>query len=233
MQQQPDGGHIINIGSISGMRPTPRHRRLRRRQGRPDQPHADPRHGVGTEGPGQHGDRRPGAHRRHRGVVRRGRDAGGDQRHRAARAASPRAATSPTPSSAWPARCSPTPAAPTSSSTAAANARPTSTSSERIEPRPHGDQDTRTCTRGRGLVHRGWRCRPAREPLHDVQLGVLPQGDLRPSRPRRSSPPPIRTSRSLSSPSSGRDALQRRRARLHDLEVEATTCLTWSSPAWE
>jgi NAD(P)-dependent dehydrogenase (short-subunit alcohol dehydrogenase family) len=24
MQQQPDGGHIINIGSISGMRPTPR-----------------------------------------------------------------------------------------------------------------------------------------------------------------------------------------------------------------
>ena len=48
MQAQDDGGVIVNIGSLSGMRPSPGHRRLRRGQGRADQPHPDPGHGVGA-----------------------------------------------------------------------------------------------------------------------------------------------------------------------------------------
>ena len=39
MQEQPEGGAIVNIASVSGTRPSPGHRRLRRRQGRAAQPH--------------------------------------------------------------------------------------------------------------------------------------------------------------------------------------------------
>ena len=42
------GGSIVNITSLSGAAALPRHRRLRRGQGRAGQPDPDPRHGVGA-----------------------------------------------------------------------------------------------------------------------------------------------------------------------------------------
>ena len=63
MQTQAEGGSIVNIASVSGAPPVAGHRGLRRGQGRPAQPHPDPRGRVGAEGAGQRGDRRAHPHR--------------------------------------------------------------------------------------------------------------------------------------------------------------------------
>ena len=64
MQDQGTGGSIVNIASVSGLRPSPGTRRLRRRQGRAHQPDPDPGHGMGARGAGE---LHRGRHDRHRG----------------------------------------------------------------------------------------------------------------------------------------------------------------------
>ena len=91
MQDQAEGGSIVNIASVSGAAPVARHGRLRRRQGRAAQPHPDPRRRVGAEGAGERGVRRAGGHRRQPRPLRRRRraSAGWRPRFRSGRFATP------------------------------------------------------------------------------------------------------------------------------------------------
>ena len=71
MQEQPSGGSIVNIASISGMRPSPGKLGVRRREGGTAQRHPDAGAGVGAEGARQRHLGRARPHRRLAGVLRR------------------------------------------------------------------------------------------------------------------------------------------------------------------
>ena len=71
MQTQDDGGVIVNIGSMSGLRPSPGTAVYGAAKAGLHEPHADARDGVGAEGAGERGVGRHRPHRAVRALVRR------------------------------------------------------------------------------------------------------------------------------------------------------------------
>ncbi len=91
VMQRQGGGVIVNISSVSALRPSPGHGGVRRCQGRRGQPDEVAGRRVGPEGPGQHRRRRPVPHRADRRPLRR-------RRH------GPRRSRRPSRSAGWPTR---------------------------------------------------------------------------------------------------------------------------------